>query len=125
MGWAMLECFQKLAVVRHCWPGQALVTAGFMWEDHDILRSLPSHPFCGATVGHLRVIPSLLFCEKIKESCLLMPGLMPGLTYSDKNSGCAINLCLHLTRTVVEAAWTGCGRKRDFRAVANIHTSFI
>lgn len=93
---------------------------------NDILKFLPSHPFCGSAVGYLTVIPPPLFCEKIKEFCLLMPGLMPGLTYSDKNSSCAINLCLHVTRTVVlEAAWTSYDRKRDFRAVTNIHTGFI
>lgn len=44
----------------------------------------------------------------------------------DKNSSCAISLCLHVTRTVVlEAAWTSYGWKRDFRAVTSIHTSFI
>lgn len=32
-GHSKLECFQELAELRHCWPGQALVTAGFMWED--------------------------------------------------------------------------------------------
>lgn len=119
-GHSKLECFQKLAELRHCWasPGDSWLYVG---GQNDILRSLPSHPFCGSAVGYLTVIPPLLFCEKIKE---LMPGLMPGLTYSDKNSSCAINLYLHLTRAVVEAAWTSCGRKRDFRAVANIQVSF-
>lgn len=58
-------------------PGDSWLCVGGL---NDILRSLPSHPFCGSTVGYLTVIPPLLFCEKIEEFCLLMPGLIPGLT---------------------------------------------